>query len=76
MKAACQELEAKIAELGSPEEMQKVEADYNLSPSRWVGQTDAVAQRPIAEIIAEMQRLDEEALGIDATLARMLVQLR
>ena len=24
MKAACQELEAKIAELGSPEEMQKV----------------------------------------------------
>ena len=55
---------------------QAVEADYNLSPSRWVGQTDAVAQRPIAEIIAEMQRLDEEALGIDATLARMLVQLR
>ena len=55
---------------------QAQETDYNLSPSRWVGQTDAVAQRPIAEIIAEMQRLDEEALGIDDTLARMLVQLR
>ena len=55
---------------------QAASADYNLSPSRWVGQTDAVAQRPIAEIIAEMQRLDEQALGIDATLARMLVQLR
>ena len=55
---------------------QAVEADYNLSPNRWVGQIDTVAQRPIAEIIAEMQRLDEEALGIDVTLARMLVQLR
>ena len=55
---------------------QAAEADYNLSPSRWVGQIDAVAQRPIAEIIAEMQRLDEDAREIDAALARMLVQLR
>ena len=55
---------------------QAAEADYNLSPSRWVGQADAVAQRPIAEIIAEMQRLDDEAREIDVSLARMLVQLR
>ena len=55
---------------------QAAEADYNLSPSRWVGQVDAVAQRPIAEIIAEMQRLDDEAREIDVSLARMLVQLR
>ena len=52
------------------------EADYNLSPSRWVGQADVVDQRPIAEIIAEMQRLDEEAREIDAQLARMLVSLQ
>ncbi len=51
------------------------EADYNLSPSRWVGQTDDVAQRPISEIIADMQRLDEEAREIDAQLAKMLVNL-
>ena len=38
---------------------QAEKADYNLSPSRWVGQADAVAQRPITEIIAEMQRLDD-----------------
>ncbi len=51
------------------------QADYNLSPSRWVGQTDAVAQRPIKEIVAEMQRLDDEARKIDASLAKMLVNL-
>ena len=52
------------------------EADYNLSPSRWVGQAGDVAQRPISEIIADMQRLDEEAREIDASLARMLVRLQ
>ena len=40
---------------------QAAEADYNLSPSRWVGQADAVDQRPLSEIIADMRRLDEEA---------------
>ena len=55
---------------------QAAEADYNLSPTRWVGQAAEVAQRPIAEIIAEMQRLDEEAREIDASLAEMLVRLQ
>ncbi len=52
------------------------EADYNLSPSRWVGQVDTVDQRPITEIIAEMQRLDEEAREVDTSLARMLGRLQ
>ena len=55
---------------------QAEEADYNLSPSRWVGQTDEVVQRPIAEIIAEMQRLDEEAREVDAHLSDMLARLQ
>ena len=55
---------------------QAAEADYNLSPSRWVGQADDVHQRPISEIIADMQRLDEEAREVDASLARMLVRLQ
>ena len=55
---------------------QAEETDYNLSPSRWVGQADDVAQRPISEIIADMQRLDEEAREVDASLARMLVRLQ
>ncbi len=52
------------------------EADYNLSPSRWVGQADGVVQRPISEIIAEMRHLDEEAREIDARLAKMLARLQ
>ena len=55
---------------------QAAEADYNLSPSRWVGRTDTMPPRPIREIVAEMQRLDDEAREIDASLARMLVHLR
>ena len=55
---------------------QAAEADYNLSPSRWVGQADLVAQRPIAEIIADMQCLNEEAREVDASLARMLAGLQ
>ena len=50
-------------------------ADYNLSPSRWVDQTDAVPQRPIKEIVAEMQHLDAEAREIDVSLAKMLIPL-
>ena len=55
---------------------QAKEADYNLSPSRWVGLTDEVVRRPITEIIADMQRLNEEAREVDASLARMLVRIK
>ena len=55
---------------------QAQEADYNLSPSRWVGQADTEEHRPIAEIIDEMRRLDEEAREIDARLAKMLARLQ
>ena len=55
---------------------QAQQADYNLSPSRWVGQADALAQRSIKEIITEMQRLDDEAREIDTALAKMLEPLQ
>ena len=55
---------------------QAEKADYNLSPSRWVMQTDAAVQRPIKDIIAEMQRLDEEAREVDARLSDMLARLQ
>src|SRR5579875_1292696 len=54
---------------------QAAEADYNLSPSRWVAQSDALAERPIKDIVDEMLRLDEKAREIDADLAKMLVRL-
>ena len=54
---------------------QAEEADYNLSPSRWVGQAEAMVQRPIKDIIAEMQRLDDEAREIDTSLATLLARI-
>ena len=51
---------------------QAVEADYNLSPNRWVGQADEATQRPIAEIVAELRQLEGQARGIDASLGKML----
>ncbi len=55
---------------------QTEDADYNLSPSRWVAQADTEEQRPIAVINAEMRRLDEEAREIDGRLAKMLARLQ
>ena len=55
---------------------QAEEADYNLSPSRWVGKAEAVNQRPLKDIIAEIQRLDDEARKIDVSLAKMLERLQ
>ena len=51
------------------------QADYNLSPSRWVARADTAAPRPIGKIVAELRRLDEEAREIDASLAKMLGRL-
>ncbi|MFC4623787.1 N-6 DNA methylase [Daeguia caeni] len=54
---------------------QAAEADYNLSPSRWVGSTTEQDQRPIAEIIADLFELDNAAREIDEKLAKMLAPL-
>ncbi|MFN3746319.1 MAG: N-6 DNA methylase [Hyphomicrobiaceae bacterium] len=54
---------------------QAAEADYNLSPSRWVGNVDQQDQRPIADIIADLFKLDDAAREIDAKLAKMLAPL-
>ncbi len=54
---------------------QAQEADYNLSPSRWVGSAAAEEQKPIAEIISDLLKLDDEARQIDTKLAGMLAPL-
>jgi type I restriction enzyme M protein len=51
---------------------QAEEADYNLSPSRWVGQVDAAIHRPIKDIVSDLFRLDDEGRAIDASLSRLL----
>ena len=55
---------------------QAVKADYNLSPRRWARQVDETAQRSISEIIANLQRLDEESRQVDGHLAKMLAKLK
>ena len=54
----------------SREEIER--ADYNLSPSRWVGQGDDEEHRSIREIVAELLTLDDQAQEIDGSLAAML----
>lgn len=51
------------------------ETDYNLSPSRWVGQDNTATYRPIKDIVVELQNLDEEGCEIDALLEKMLALL-
>ena len=55
---------------------QVVEADYNLSPSRWVGQSEEVNHGSISALLAELERLHrrdaeltKEVLGMLAPLA-------
>lgn len=54
---------------------QAEEADYNLSPSRWVGQTEIVERRGLGAIVAELLMLDKEAREIDESLAKLLSKL-
>ena len=51
------------------------ETDYNLIPSRWVGQESSATYRPIKEIVAELHHLNEEAQAIDDSLSEMLAHL-
>ncbi|MBL8224714.1 MAG: N-6 DNA methylase [Chromatiales bacterium] len=54
---------------------QAEEADYNLSPGRWVAQGSATDHRPVKAIFADILALDDEAREIDQTLARLLAPL-
>jgi len=54
---------------------QAEEADWNLSPSRWVGSAAADDERPLAEIVDDLLKLDEKAREIDLKLAALLKPL-
>lgn len=51
------------------------ETDYNLSPSRWAAQTDDTSHRSVRDIVSDLLSLDEQARGIDASLAKLLAGL-
>lgn len=51
---------------------QAAEADYNLSPSRWVGQTNSTEAGSVRDLLAELVALDEEANKLSASLHKLL----
>lgn len=68
--------EAVDGEVAVIETAQAVEADYNLSPSRWVGQLDEQDARSITAILDELLALDDRALELDSTLTTLFKPLR
>ena len=51
---------------------QAAEADYNLSPSRWVGQASSLEVGSVRELLEELVTLDEEAHQLSASLHNLL----
>ena len=51
---------------------QAAEADYNLSPSRWVGQTSSIEVGSVRELLDDLKALDDEAHQLSASLSKLL----
>ena len=51
---------------------QTAKADYNLSPSRWVGQAISLEVGSVHELLAELVSLDEESHQLSASLHSLL----
>ena len=49
--------------------------DFNISPSRYIHTGAADEYRPIAEIVEELNALEEEAKATDAALKAVLAKL-
>lgn len=51
---------------------QAAEADYNLSPSRWVGQANSTEVGSVQALLKDLAALDEEAHQLSASLSKLL----
>ncbi|SIL85697.1 N-6 DNA methylase [Mycobacteroides abscessus] len=51
---------------------QVADADYNLSPSRWVTAVNNHDHKPIPDLVAELQSLSQEASDVDTMLVSLL----
>lgn len=65
--------EDKFARLVDKDEI--VKNDYNISPSRYIQINDAETYRPLAEIVEELNILEEEAVEIDKEVKTILEKL-
>ena len=57
------------------EKKEIVKNDYNISPSRYIHTGEAETYRPIAEIVEELEVLEEEATEIDKQLKTIISEL-
>lgn len=64
--------EAAAGEVAVITTQQAEEADYNLSPSRWVGQTSSAEVASVGELVKKLKALDDEAHELSATIIKML----
>ena len=55
---------------------QAVEADYNLSPSRWVGQAAGGAEADLSDVIKRLESVIAEEAAVSAGLQTALGRLR
>ena len=51
---------------------QAAEADYSLSPSRWVGQASSLEVGSVRELLGDLKALDDEAHQLSASLSKLL----
>lgn len=59
-------------ELATITTQQAEEADYNLSPSRWVAHSSATDVAPVALLVKKLAQLDSEAHQLSATITKLL----
>jgi type I restriction enzyme M protein len=64
--------EAVDGEIAVITRQQAEEADYNLSPSRWVGQTESTAVGSVSGLVAQLIALDGESHALTLSLSKLL----
>ncbi len=64
--------EAVDGEVAVISRQQAEETDYNLSPSRWAGQTEAAQVRSVSVLLSELVRLEHESTELTRTIAQLL----
>ena len=63
------------AEIAIITRQQAEEADYNLSPSRWVGQSSSTEVGSVGALVRELTELDRETHRLSATISNLLAGL-
>ncbi|WP_341538371.1 N-6 DNA methylase [Sinorhizobium medicae] len=67
--------EAVDSEIAVITRQQAEEADYNLSPSRWVGQSSSTEVGSVSALVRELSELDRETHRLSAAISKLLAGL-